>query len=439
MKNNQKKEFQIFFIASHLSIYEDIKYELSKDTDITSNLLERFCTKINNEENNEFKVKIISYSFNESKKTEMKHEIKLIGYGSEQFLGTINFKPNRNTFIYDFSFDIFQKYDEDISPPESLRLTKYEQFKIFSELIKQDQLLKKDESLLESLLIDSFFFLKDDKHYYYIDFYLSLLVNCYTTINIIELLSYFDLNKIKLSRKIDKEIFSNVLNKIKISPEFITKYLNEDESDIKKYLEIFYTLLLYYRQNYEPERIQELFEENNINQYYRIILFSNKEHFIKIYIPNSYIDEMLQSDFEMNYDNLLLILQYLKRFDKILLFLNKNSKIIIDTLEKKIKNKEDEEDEEQDEEEGEKESEKNNKINLIKIITIKEDDDINIISEEVNNLLEKENLINYIDIGQDFWEEYSEFFNKKNLQKLINLEKIIINIYNKRNDLIKKL
>ena len=141
----------------------------------------------------------------------------------------------------------------------------------------------------------------------------------------------------------------------------------------------------------------------------------------------------------MNYDNLLLILQYLKRFDKILLFLNKNSKIIIDTLEKKIKNKEDEEDEEQDEEEGEKESEKNNKINLIKIITIKEDDDINIISEEVNNLLEKENLINYIDIGQDFWEEYSEFFNKKNLQKLINLEKIIINIYNKRNDLIKKL
>ena len=148
---------------------------------------------------------------------------------------------------------------------------------------------------------------------------------------------------------------------------------------------------------------------------------------------------MLQSDFEMNYDNLLLILQYLKRFDKILLFLNKNSKIIIDTLEKKIKNKEDEEDEEQDEEEGEKESEKNNKINLIKIITIKEDDDINIISEEVNNLLEKENLINYIDIGQDFWEEYSEFFNKKNLQKLINLERIIININNKRNDLIKKL
>jgi len=111
---------------------------------------------------------------------------------------------------------------------------------------------------------------------------------------------------------------------------------------------------------------------------------------------------MLQSDFEMNYDNLLLILQYLKRFDKILLFLNKNSKIIIDTLEKKIKNKEDEEDEEQDEEEGEKESEKNNKINLIKIITIKEDDDINIISEEVNNPLEKENPTNHIDIGQDF-------------------------------------
>ena len=441
MKNSQNKEFQVFFIVSHHSALEDIiKYEISKENKEISDLSEIYFTKINNKDDIEFKVRVLSFTFNESYENDMGEEIKLIGYGDNKFLGKINFMPKKNNFIYDFSFDICHKDDTDISPPESLKLTKYQQYNIFDVLLKQDQ-FKKDEFLQESLLNDSFFFLKDFQDYYHVDFYLSLLVNCYLKKNIIELLSYFNLKKIKLSKIREKNIFSNVLNKMKISPELITKHLNEDESEIKKYLEIFYTLLLYYRQNYEPEKINELFEENKLNQYYRIILFSNEEHFNNIYLPISFIDQILQTDFDMNYKNLLLILKYLKRFDRILLFLNKHSNIIIDTLENKEndnKEKEEEEGQEQGEEEEEEkgEKEKNDKINLIELIKIKEDDDIKLISHEMNNLLEKETILNHIDIGQEFWEEYSEFFNKKDLIILINLEKIIMNIKKKRNDLI---
>ena len=49
---------------------------------------------------------------------------------------------------------------------------------------------------------------------------------------------------------------------------------------------------------------------------------------------------------------------------------------------------------------------------------IKEDDDINDISSEIDKLLEKENILKYIDIGKEFSKKYSEYFNKRNLDIL---------------------
>ena len=252
------------------------------------------------------------------------------------------------------------------------------------------------------------------------------------------MLSYFDIKKVKSSEIKDKENYSSALNKIKISPNIITQYLNGDENEIEKYLEIFYTLLLYYRVNYEPNKVFELFEDTKINVYYQKILFSNKDYFSKIYLPNSFIDEMLDKNFDMNYDNLILILNYLKKFENILLFLNKHSEIISNAFEDKKEEKEKNEEEEcEEKEEEEKSIEKDEKIiNLIQIIKIKEDDNIICISNEMNKLLNKQNIINHLSIGQDFWNKYSEFFNKKNLDTLLEIEKIIKTIQNKNKDLI---
>ena len=441
MENNPEK-FKVFFISSHLEVFSDIKYIISEKNQEKSDL-EIFSTKIVNKEDVTFDVKVFTFSFKKSKNKNKTKKIKLIGYGSDEFIGIINFSPKKNIFIYDFSFNICHKENKDIPPPQTLKLTKYQQFNLFNELIHKEQ-FKKDESLFDDLLNDSFFYLKDNQDYYYINYYLLLLCNCYMKKNIIELLSYFNLDKIKLSEKKEKEseIFSKVLFKIKHDPEIITKHLNNNNLDINKYLTIFYTLLLYYRQNYEAEeKINELFEENNTMEYYKIILFSNKDHFNKISVPFSFIEKILQTDFEMNYDNLLLILKYLKRFEKILLFVNKYSQTIAKIFENEKNNDNDgEEEEEEQKEEGEEEEEKEEKkIDLIKIISIQEDDDINAISDEIKKLLEKETtILNHLDIGHDFWKEYSQFFCKKDLNKLLTLEKIIANIKNKRKDLIEK-
>ena len=355
-----KKEFQVFFIVSHLDyLMGKLQYEISKKNKNITDLLERFCIKIKNKENVEFIVKVFSFSFEESNEKELVENIVLNGYGSDKFIGTIKFIPKKSNFIYDFSFDICHKDDNDIPPPENLKLSKCDQFNIFNKLLKID-VFKKDDFLFESLIKDSFYFLKDNIDYQYVDFYLSLLANCYLNKDIIELLSYFNLNKIKLSEKVDKDNFSTILNKIKISPDLITNHLDEIERR-EKYLEIFYTLLLFYRLNYETDKLNELFEENNINKYYIKILFSNKEYFIKIYLPNSFFDKVFESDLEMNYYKLILIFKYLKKFESILKFLNKYSQKIIEILEIENKKNNQEEERGEEEEEEEKEEVKNQK------------------------------------------------------------------------------
>ena len=316
---------EVFFIVSHLESLK-ISYESSKKNKDTSDLKSRLSIKRTNKEDISFIIEVYSFSFYESKnKGIIEEEIILNGYGSAKFIGKIKFNCKKNNFIYDFSFDIYHKDENDIPPPKSFDLTKSQQLNIYIEMIKNCQ-IQNNELLLDSLINDSFQFLKEENEYYFIDFYLSLLSICYTKKYIINLLDYFSLKRIKLSEIIDKQNFSSVLNKIKISQDYIKKHLN-NENEMEKYLEIFYTVLLYYRLNYEYENVNELFDCNDA-KFYRKILFSNKEYFDKICLNNSFFENNL-SEIEMNYNNLLLILNYLKRLDKILTFLNKNSTIIL--------------------------------------------------------------------------------------------------------------
>ena len=424
------KGIEVFFIVSHPEQF-NISYESSKKNKNISDLKSRLSIKRANKEYISFIIEVYSFSFYESKNKGMiEEEIILNGYGSAKFIGKIKFNCKKSNFIYDFSFDIFHKDEEDIPPPKSFDLTKSQQLNIYIEMLKNNQ-LQNNELLFDSLIDDSLKFLKEENEYYFIDFYLSLLSNCYTKKYIINILDYFSLKRVKLSEIIDKQNFSSVLNKIKISQEYIKKHLN-NESEMDKYLEIFYTLLLYYRLNYEYENVNELFDCLENAKFYRKILFSNKEYFDKICLNNSFFDNNL-SDIEMNYNNLLLILNYLKRFDKILTFLNSNSNIILGIFNESKENdkNEDEKEEEEDDNEGKEkdnsdeiEEEKTNSIDLIKIVKIKEDDNINLISKEIDKILDN-NLLKYINIGQEFWENYAEYFNNKNLNVLIHLEKII--------------
>ena len=71
------------------------------------------------------------------------------------------------------------------------------------------------------------------------------------------------------------------------------------------------------------------------------------------------------NNIDLNQENLYMILKFLKKFDKILIFLNENSDIIYEMMSGKKK-----------ENEEEKEINENKKINFIDILMISIDDNI---------------------------------------------------------------
>ena len=430
-KKNLNNEYQNYFIISHESFVDKtINYNLSSDCGGMSALSEELSIDYDKNGEESYKIKIFSYKYNPSKIKEPKTEIILSGYGSASFSGIITFKPDKDNFIYDFSFDIFKEKLQDISPPKSLTLSTNEQFNIFNQLLREKNIQKED--LLSSLLDNSFYYLKDLESYYF-DFYLSLLYN--SNNKIIEVLSYFNLNKIKLPEKIDIPKYSGFLNKIKISPNIITKNLN-DKKEREKYLEIFYSLILYFRINYEINKVNDLFIDNDASsKYYIKIVLANNKHFNNIPpLNNSFVDEIMKNIDNLNQEKLETILKLLKKFEKILIFLNENCESICKMINrKKLKNEEEGEDEEEEEEEEDNDEEinENKKINLIDIIKISIDDNIEKINYEIDRLLDNIKILKYIDIGQKFWENYSQYFNKKNLNALISIKKIILMIKSK--------
>ena len=430
MKAPNKK--LIFFIVSHQEEMKEIHYDLSKDNN-KFKLCEELCEIKNSEENINFKIRVFSIAFNESKIINSDSELEIsLTFKSEEFKGKIKFNQNKNNFIYNFSFDILHKEKEDLSPPNTLSISDNDKFCLFHEVIKNKY--QNNESLVDSLLEDSFNLLKIDCDYYYVDFYLSLFCISYKSQKIKELLSYYDLEKIKLSENIDIEKISPVFNEIRNNPEILTAYLDEKEQDL--YKEKFYSLLLYYSMNYELDKINELFIDKETNKYFQNILYSLQDYFRRITLPNSFVDEMIQNGFEMDYDKFISTLKYLKSLENILVFINRHTELIY----KILKNYKDESPNEENEEEEENIKENDfKKINLCEIITIQLNGNINNISKEINELLDKSYIFDYIEFGEEFWRTYSEYFNKKNLSTLLTIKKILINIKDKNKNLVKNI
>ena len=172
MKSQNKK--RIFFIYSHLESLNGIKIEIPKKYE-AFHLSEKLSTIKVGENNKKFKVNVVSLSFDDSV-INMEVEINLNVPKLGIFSGKILFNPDKNNFIYDFSFDILHKEKEDVMIEQNLNLSFNDKFCLFEEILN-DKKHKNKVELINSLIDDSLDYLKNDIDYYYIDFYLSLFRN----------------------------------------------------------------------------------------------------------------------------------------------------------------------------------------------------------------------------------------------------------------------
>ena len=248
----------------------------------------------------------------------------------QKFMGKIEFKEVKNHFIYNLTFESdggIIKYIKETPPTSLYTMSAIDKIKSYEELLI---LLKSEpgDSLSNEFSKDSIeYFIKDKS--FDMDCYLELLKYLHTTSRIINLLKYFNIENCVISKNINIEDYSPILEKIEENPEKYTKHSNNIE-EIIKCNNNFYDLLLLYRMFYEKDKLKSLLNNQKLWKYYaQKINFNDKlyplvaeaeEGFIKIIIEQEKLSFGLIKEiiFTSSVERLLLIMdKYLPIFKTI--------------------------------------------------------------------------------------------------------------------------
>ena len=303
MDNNQilrRSNNQVFFIISNKSkIDNNIEYFLNnKYNKAVKNLKKVLIKKIKYKREdftiNVFSFEIVQEDLNDKYKDLKSKKYKTIinlRYSKNLFEGIIYFNENKNNFIYDFKFNCCKGWTGNIYPPSYIKFNKAEQLKIYNDVLKQLE-VKQGDRLSLDLIFDSLYFFKKNQKYY-LDFYLELFKSCYLTRDIKNLLLGFKLENIMIPEKMNFNDYSELLDKIEKEPYIFIKYCSEKDNK-DKYYKIFYSLLLYFRANYEVDKIQTLLNKENLSKYFAEILIKNYQYYPEMKLPKIIINEMMK-------------------------------------------------------------------------------------------------------------------------------------------------
>ena len=309
--------YQIFFILTYPESY--ISYlELSTDDAGFANL-KKINSKIKTYNNQSYITNVYSYNIIEDKLLNDNEDDKYvlnINLKQKKFLvpnlfykGKIEFKEIRNHFVYNFKFDNLKILIKENTPPTNIiTLSKIEKIKLYEETLmllrsEPGDILSNDfcEDSIESIIKGKSFD---------IECYLELLKYCHTTNKIKKLLKYFNLKDCKISKNLRIEDYSPTLDKINIIPEIYMKYIKENDKIIKNK---FYDLLLFYKMNYEKDKLKDLLamselweffaDKINFNEKFYPLVASAEEGFIKIIMDQKKLSFKLIKEIIFSYDS----------------------------------------------------------------------------------------------------------------------------------------
>jgi hypothetical protein len=387
--------FKVFFITSTKSNLEnEIHYSLCNHNGMT-NLQNVLNSTIEND------LIISVYSFDiipknikedyKDKETQKYQSVINLKYNKINIKGIILFKKTKNNFIYDFKFE--DNKDKNICLQFNLNLNKFEQFKIYKELLKKLQ-IKQDNALFQDLINDSIVYLYGKNTIYYFDYYLEIFKFCFPNSNLKIILLMFKLEKVKIPNKFNFKEYSLLLDLIEKKPDIIIKLLNSNK-DKHKFLKIFYTLLLYFRHNFEKEKVYDLLKKKELFQYFIEILPFNFPFFFGLKIPEDLIKEILRQK-TLSYDIIEGTISYISTNRNKLICINNN----IDSIFEYCKKNE-------------------IKLNIIKLAYPKESDNIREIVLELDKIINYQITHNnqFILLNEEYFNKYIEFDANMDLEK----------------------
>ena len=407
MNNSDNKiiddALRVFFIVSNESnIDNDLQYSLINKGMVN---LKKIISKDldNNMTASVYSLEFISKELEEKDKDQNTKKYKAlinVNYKNLIFKGIIFFKEIKNNFIYDFKFE----KNEEIKNLNlmSIEFSKLEQLKMYEEVLKKLK-VKPGDNLLLDLVLDSQVYFMGNNNKYYFDFYLEVFKLCYSRREIKTLLMMFRLERVKLPDNIEINNYFRIMYLIEKKPDILTKYCNEIDSK-NKLLKNFYTLLLYFRANYEKEKVSDLLNKQELWKFYIEILPKKHEFFSNIEIPEELINEILRQN-RLTFDIIKDTFSYIHSNKDKLITLNNNIDSIFEFCKKETK------------------------LKITDLIFPKETDNLTEIIPEIEKILKSQNSLHekYILFDAEFWQKYTDF--NKNNQDIANLIKRTILLY----------
>ena len=324
-----------------------------------------------------------------------------LNYKRDTFDGLVLFKENKNNFIYDLEFQEKKGWTGSTAPPPAIRFSKIDQLKLFNKVLKKKLKVKQADKINLNLILDSQVYLRGQKFDF--DFYLEILKSCYSQNEVKTLLMMFNLAKVNLPEKMNPNDYSTVLGLIEKKPNCITKFCSEKDKK-EKYFKSFYCILLFFRANFEKDKVQTLLSNKDLWEYFREILPEKYEFFPNIKVPDELILECLKQK-NISYNKIKGSLYFGGSIEKVLSIINNNCDIIANCC-----------------------LNENQKLIMSELANPKQDDDLNKIIDEIKQILDyqlKKKII-FIIFDEEFWKNYIHFNDKKNLKNLVLIKKAVL-------------
>jgi len=403
----EKENYKVFFIVSNLSkLDESIEYSFPNN----QNPLNIILTKNEKYRREDFSIKVFTFEIlkdnltkKDLEKKKYKAKIQLNynknNFQSTCFKGEIPFRENRNNFIFDFYFDDFKGWTGIYSPPINIKFSRCQQLKIYNEALNKMN-VKQGVILSQHLILDSQIYLKEKQ--YDLDFYLEILKRCYSIKEVKTLLMMFKLEKVILPEKLEVKAYSSILELIEEKPDIIIRYCGEKDN-IDKYYKLFYSLLLFFRANYEKDKVQSLLNQKELKKYFIEILSENFQKFSNVELSEDFIDDMLKQK-NITFNKIKNSLLFIISIEKLLHIIYMNIDLICEICKKE-----------------------NRKIDISEIAYPKSTDDLDAVIYKIQIILNYQlnKKITFITFNEIFWRNYIEFNDKKNLKNLILIRKCI--------------
>ena len=414
---NSKKK--IFFIISNQSALDnDIEYTIIDNYGLSN--FKRLCygTMKKKSENYTISVYYIDiipeYLEKKHKDSELeKYEAK-IKYkknkiiGSDIFYGTISFIKTKNNFIYDFEFKESKGlFNNIIYPPPYIKFSKASQLQIYIQI--KELFFKEDELLFQDLITDSKrFLIEQNIEKYSFDFYLENFLIIYHLKEIKELLKCFDLKKIELSLNFNPKRYAEVLNECENDPSIIMKYSNKKKD---KYYYKFYSLLLFFKMNYDKNSFYDILKKKELWKYSMDIIFENLQIFKDAKIPNEFTIELIKRKYS-SFSDVEKIFNLVHSTEDLFIILRNTLSELSKTFSER-------------------------KINVFELVSQQNNDNLENILNEIKKIYTNSSNENkFILLNDLFFQGYININNQKNLKDLKNLMIIndMITFYKKIDD-----